>query len=478
MTGAPPGGGAEALRLVPPVHALVADPPPAVRRLEGGERLEREALERALADVRDAIRARPEAFPAREEVTAAVEAAWARALSALLAPALPPVVNATGVVVHTNLGRAPLAPEAGEAARDAGAVYTPLEYDLARGERGSRYAHAAALLRAATGAEDALVVNNNAAALLLTVDTLAGGGAVVVSRGELIEIGGGFRIHEILARSSARLVEVGSTNKTHLSDYERALAAGGVTALLKVHRSNFAQTGFVADVSLAELCALGRAADVPVVFDQGTGILEPLAAAPDEPSIRAALEAGAALVCASGDKLLGGPQAGLVLGSGEWIARLRANPLLRALRVGKQTIAALETTLRLALRDPTLIPVQRMLAAGPAELEARARAIVARLAPAARARCDVAPHEGRAGGGTLPAVALTGWAVRVRPPGSAARFETALRTGRPPIVARVADDRVWLDVRTLLEGDDEAVVGRLNELLGGSEGPGGAAPGG
>ena len=462
--------GAEALRWIPAVHACVAEPPEAVRVQGAGERLEREALERALADVRAAVRERPDAFARPQDVTRAVDAAWAAALAVLLAPALAPVVNATGVVVHTNLGRAPLAAEAADAARAAAMAYTPLEYDLARGKRGSRYAHAASLLRAATGAEDALVVNNNAAALLLAVDSLAGGAGVVISRGELIEIGGGFRIHEILARSSARLVEVGSTNKTHADDYRAAIRSGGIGALLKVHRSNFAQTGFVGEVPLEGLCAIGAEAGLPVVFDQGSGVLEPFGAARGEPSVEAALAAGAALVCASGDKLLGGPQAGIVAGGAEWIARLRANPLLRALRVDKMTIAALEATLRLALSAPERIPVRRMMEADAGELEARARRIVAALGSDARACCEAVPHAGRAGGGTLPDVDLPGWAVRVRP-GSAAGFEAALRAGRPPIVARVADDAVWIDVRTLLPGDEEIVAARCEELLGGAGTP-------
>ena len=466
MTRSTGAAASEALSWLPAVHACLADPPAAVRSFAGGERLEREALDRAIAEVREAVRARPASFAAREDVVAAVAAAWARALRSLLEPALGPVVNATGVVVHTNLGRAPLADEAADAARAAAVRYTPLEYDLARGARGSRYAHAAALLRAATGAEDALVVNNNAAALLLAVDTLAGGRVAAVSRGELIEIGGGFRIHEILTRSSARLLEVGSTNKTHAEDYQAALAKGEVAAILKVHRSNFAQTGFVAEVSLAELCRIGGAAGVPVIYDQGTGLLDSVGAAPGEPTVRSALEAGAALVCASGDKLLGGPQAGIVVGGAESVARLRANPLLRALRVDKMTIAALEATLRLWLRDPERIPVRRMIEAAPGELEAQARGLAASLGPAARACCEVVEHGGRAGGGTLPEVELPGWALRVRPRASAASLEAALRAGRPPIVVRVVEDAVWIDVRTLLPGEEAVVAARLDELLG------------
>jgi L-seryl-tRNA(Ser) seleniumtransferase len=468
----------EALRWLPAVHACLSDPPLAVGALGAGERLERAALDHALEAVRSETRLHPERFADRAAVIAAVEEAWRRSLETLTHSALRPVINATGVVVHTNLGRAPLADEAARAAAVAATHYTPLEYDLARGVRGSRYAHASALLRAATGAEDALVVNNNAAALLLAVDTLASISsenpaegtrprcAVVISRGELIEIGGGFRIHEILAKSSARLVEVGATNKTHAEDYEAALANGDVAVLLKVHRSNFAQSGFVAEVALEDLCRIGREAGVPVVFDQGTGILETAAASPqDEPTVRGALEAGAALVCASGDKLLGGPQAGIVVGDREWIARLRTNPLLRALRVDKMTLAALEATLRLSLVKPEDVPVRRIIETPSDALEVRARGIASALGPAARARVEVVRHAGRTGGGTLPAVELPGWAVRVRPPGSVAAFDAALRAGEPPIVARVVEEAVWIDVRALLPGEPELVAARLDELL-------------
>ena len=452
-------------RWLPAVHDCLERVPARVRVLEAGERIERAGLERALDAVRAALREGGGGFGSREEVERAVHDRWELEVRRLSRPALAPVVNATGVVVHTNLGRAPLAPEAIEAAATPGAAYTPLEYDLERGERGSRYDHAAGLLRLLTGAEEALVVNNNAAALLLAVDTLAAGGQVVVSRGELIEIGGGFRVHEIVARGNARLVEVGATNKTHPADYRKAIEEGDVRVILKVHRSNFSQTGFVAEVGLEELCRMGEEHGVPVVFDQGTGLVDTLAAAPGEPTIRAAIEAGAALVCASGDKLLGGPQAGIVCGRAEWIARLRESPLLRAIRVDKMTLAALEATLRVWLCDPEGVPVRAMVGAEPAALERRAKALLARLGPAARERCRIAPHDGRAGGGTLPDVPLPGWAIRVEPDGSAAALESRLRGGDPPIVARVAGEAVWIDVRTLLPGDEERVAARLDALL-------------
>ncbi|MFN2383612.1 MAG: L-seryl-tRNA(Sec) selenium transferase [Gemmatimonadota bacterium] len=454
-----------ALRWLPAVHVCRAEPPPAVRALAAGERLEHAALDAALADIRGAVRTDPAAFADAGAVREAVHVQWAAGLARLLQPALGRVINATGVVIHTNLGRAPLAEPVLDAVRLAGARYSPLEYDLDRGERSSRYRHAAALLRLLTGAADALVVNNNAAALLLAADTLAAGRDLIISRGELLEIGGGFRVHEILAGCRAHVVEVGSTNRTHVDDYARALA-GDVGAVLKVHRANFSQVGFVASVALDELCAVCAARGVPVLYDQGSGLFDPLPAAPGEPTVRQALASGAALVCASGDKLLGGPQAGLLCGDAEWIARCTANPLLRALRVDKLTLAALEATLRIALTEPDAVPVRAMVSLEPAALRRRADALQAALQEIVRAQVTVAPHAGRTGGGSLPEIELPGWALRVVPHGlSPAAFEARLREGDPPIVARVADDAVWLDVRTLLPGDAECIAARLDALL-------------
>ncbi len=462
--------GTERLRWLPAVHVCVAERPTAVERLSAGEMLERAALDTALNHVRRAVVETPDRFETAADVKSAVAETWAEELEALLRPTLMPVINATGVVVHTNLGRAPLAEEAIAAAAAAAGRYTPLEYDLEKGARGSRYAHAARWLTFLTGAEDAVVVNNNAAAILVAVDSLAAGSAVVVSRGELIEIGGGFRVHDIVAKSGARVVEVGATNKTHLEDYERAIETHEVGAILKVHRSNFSVSGFVAEVGVADLCRLAERHGIPVIFDQGTGVLESLPLAPDEPSINDALADGAALVCASGDKLLGGPQAGLLCGGAEWIAKVRTNPLLRAIRVDKATLAGLEATLRLIAERASEVPVLAMLERDPGELRARAEALVEALTPSTRDQCTVEPHSGRAGGGTLPDVDLPGAAVRVTPRRlSAAAVERQLRLGEPPIVSRVADDAVWLDVRTLLPGEAAIVVQRLDEILGASD---------
>lgn len=420
----------------------------------------------ALDTVRSEIRETPERYASEKGVVTAVEQRWIEALDDLLSAPLSRVVNATGVVIHTNLGRAPLAPEAVAAASEAASRYTPLEYDLEAGRRGSRYVHAARWLTALTGAEDAIVVNNNAAALLVGVDSLARGKAVVLSRGELVEIGGGFRVHEIVGRSGASIVEVGATNKTHVEDYERAIAEHDVGAILKVHRSNFGVSGFVAEVDLDALCELAGRHGVPVIFDQGSGVLEPWSNAPAEPSVREALASGAALVCASGDKLLGGPQAGLLFGSRDAIEQIRNNPLLRALRVDKATLAALEATLRLSASDPRAVPVPAMLERDPDTLRGRAETILAALGDTARQRCSVEPHAGRAGGGTLPDIDVPGFAIRIEPGETGApAIERALRADDPPIIARVADEAVWLDVRTLLDGDDEIVAGRLDRIL-------------
>lgn len=382
-------------------------------------------------------------------------------------PSLRRVVNATGVVLHTNLGRAPLAPEAAAAAGAALAGYGALEFDLAAGTRGSRYDHCAGLLEELTGAESALVVNNCAAALVLAMNTLARGAGVLVSRGELVEIGGGFRIPAMIERAAARLVEVGSTNRTRIDDYRAALDAAAeegrrVGAILKVHRSNFRISGFTEEAGIGELARLGAERGVPVVHDVGSGLLVPpeTLGLPPEPTAAGALAAGAGLAVFSGDKLLGGPQAGLVVGRGDLVDALRRNPLCRTVRVDKGTLAALEATLRL-YRDPetvrTRIPVLRMLTASAAELEGAARALAGELSAALGAvgasgwRTEVAEGQGRVGGGTYPEHPLPGWVVRLSHPGASVdALARALRSGEPPVVARVEDDGVVLDVRTVL----------------------------
>jgi L-seryl-tRNA(Ser) seleniumtransferase len=386
---------------------------------------------------------------------------------------LRPVLNATGVVLHTNLGRAPLAPAAIAAMARVAGGYSNLEFDLASGERGSRYVHCVGLLTRLTGAEDALVVNNNAAALVLALNTIALGRPVLVSRGELVEIGGGFRIPEMLERAGAVLVEVGTTNRTRLADYRKAAEGRGAAALLKVHRSNFRIEGFTEEASLEELAGLARELDVPLVQDLGSGLLvDPDALGlPDEPRARESLAAGADLVCVSGDKALGGPQAGIVVGRAALVQAMRRNPLTRALRVDKGTLAALEVTLRLSL-DPAVaraqVPALRMIAADPSALKQRAEALARALGEPKRATVRVAPGSSVVGGGTFPGVELPGWTVRVAPAAGApdaSAAAAALRAGDPPVVARVEEGELVLDLRTVAPDDDDLLARLLREWL-------------
>ena len=364
-------------------------------------------------------------------------------LSAARAPRLRRVINATGVIVHTNLGRAPLAEAALDRVHEIARGYSNLEYDLEVGGRGSRQDHVGGILRRLTGAESALVVNNNAAAVMLALAALAEGREVLVSRGELIEIGDGFRIPDVLERSGARLREVGTTNRTRASDYETAI--GPETAvLLRVHQSNFSVVGFTAQPSLGELADVARRHDLPLVDDLGSGALMNVG---DEPTARASLAAGADLVCFSGDKLLGGPQAGIVVGRGELVENLRRHPLQRALRADKLTLAALEGTLALAVDAPDEIPVLRMLRE-PAEA-VRTRA--ARLAELVGG--EVEETVARAGGGSLPLTELPSFACAVEED-----LAVNLRAGDPPVIAVVRDGRTLLDCRTLTDAEADEVA--------------------
>jgi L-seryl-tRNA(Ser) seleniumtransferase len=376
------------------------------------------------------------------------------------------VLNATGVVLHTNLGRAPLADGASRAAASAGAGYSDLEYDLAAGRRGSRQSHVADLLRELTGAEAALVVNNCAAAVLLATTALAAGRRVVVSRGQLVEIGGSFRIPEIVAQSHATLTEVGTTNRTRVADYRRALGEDA-GAILWAHPSNYRVVGFVEDVPLEELCGLR----VPVIADVGSGVLLPdLPPLTGEPPVRRAVAAGAAVVCFSGDKLLGGPQAGVMVGSGDAIERCRMHPLARALRIDKLSLAALAATLAL-YRDPARaaaeVPVLRMLCASAEELEARATTMRDVITAAGHA-AEVAESAAKAGGGSLPLVDLTGPACSVDPaPHGADELARRLRAAELPVIGRVAQGRLMLDPRTLTDDEARSVANAVVAALAG-----------
>jgi L-seryl-tRNA(Ser) seleniumtransferase len=373
-------------------------------------------------------------------------------LDALRAPSLRRVLNATGVIVHTNLGRAPLAAVARAAVARAAEGYGNLELDVVGGGRGSRHDHVAGLLCELTGAEAGLAVNNGAAAVLLAASALAAGREVVISRGQLVEIGGGFRVPEVIAQSGARLVEVGTTNRTRLADYERALAAGEdrVGAILRAHPSNFRQVGFVEEVEVEALCGLG----VPVIDDVGSGVLaDDLPTLGGEPPVRRSVAAGAALVCFSGDKLLGGPQAGLLVGRAAAVERAARHPLARALRIDKLSLAALEATLRLH-RDPEQaareIPVLRMLRAGEDELAARADRLAGAFDDA-----EIVRAVARVGGGALPLLELEGPAVALDP-----RRARELRMGDPPVLGRVHEGRLLLDPRTLTDEEVEWIARR------------------
>jgi L-seryl-tRNA(Ser) seleniumtransferase len=388
------------------------------------------------------------------------------------APSLRRLINATGVPLHTNLGRAPL-PDAARAALDAvSRGYSNLEYDLESGSRGSRHDHCAAILAELTGADAALVVNNNAAAVVLALNELAEGRDVIISRGELVEIGETFRVAEIVAKSGARVIEVGATNRTHARDYEKAIGPD-TGALLKVHRSNFQQAGFVSEVSIEELAAVARRHEVPVVHDLGSGMLPDAERAfgfPWEPNVRASLDAGADLVTFSGDKLLGGPQAGVILGGADLVARLRRNPLLRAIRVGKLTIAALEATLKLWRDLDTAkaeVPALAMIGADPVALRERAE----RMAVVLRAHCPdaeigVAADVAEVGGGSYPGLQLETWVLRITAPGRSEReLESACRKARPAVIGRVRDGALCLDPRTVLPHEEAEFIDSVTEAL-------------
>lgn len=451
-------------RRIPAVDGLLASPPFQVLLSEYARERVAAALRRAVEEVRYAMAGGAPASPGLED-----PAWWAEGVEARLrgdeVPSLRPVINATGVVLHTNMGRAPLARSARDAMARAALGYGNLELDLVTGRRGSRYLHAADLLAELTGAPAALVVNNAAAALMLALTAVARGRGVVVSRGELVEIGGGFRIPEILERSGARLVEVGSTNRTRLADYAKALHGEDVAAILKVHRSNFRMAGFTEEATLAELSSLCDETGIPLLYDLGSGLLADPAALglPPEPRMGEALREGAHLVVVSGDKLLGGPQAGLVAGREDLVAAMRSDPTCRALRVDKVTLAGLEATLRL-YRDPERalreVPTLRMLRAGADELRERASSMVERLAvegvPAA-----LVPHEGAVGGGTYPDVTLASWAVRLDPPGGAEALASALRRQDPPVVGRVEREGVLLDLRAVDPEEEDAFLGAV-----------------
>ncbi len=405
----------------------------------------------------------------KEEVLALAK----KRLAEKLRPSLRPLINATGVVVHTNLGRSLLPQEALEEIKAIASRYSNLEFDLHRGERGSRYVHVEDILCELTHAEEALVVNNNAAAVLLTLNTLALGKEVIVSRGELVEIGGSFRIPDVMARSGAILREVGATNRTHLRDYEAAINEN-TALLMKVHKSNFAIVGFTKEVSGAELVSLGKKYGLPVVEDLGSGCFVDFSryGLIKEPTVQEVLAAGLDVVTFSGDKLLGGPQAGLILGKSEYIRQIKKNPMNRAVRIDKLTLAALEATLRLyrdleeaVRRIPTLALITM-----PAEaVKKKAQRLLRRLRQAkiARLKARLVKTISRIGGGALPLACPASYAVALKVDGwSAATLERHLRAASPPIIGRIEDEEVFLDLRTVLPEEIPVLVQVLSEMLG------------
>ncbi len=392
-------------------------------------------------------------------------------LSTDLRPSLQPVINATGVIIHTNLGRALLSRRARQAMEQAASAYSNLEYDLAAGQRGSRYSHAADLLCRLTGAESAVVVNNNAGAVILTLTALAKDRDVIISRSQLVEIGGGFRIPDIMAHSGANLVEVGTTNRTYVQDYERAIVPDQTGLLLAVHHSNYQITGFTAQPSLVELVQLARRHHLPFMEDLGSGTL--LDTAPyglaHEPTIQESLAAGIDIVTASGDKLLGGPQAGLILGRADLIDKLKKHPLIRALRVDKTTLAALQATLLAYLEEKAVdeVPVWRMIAAGPCQLARRAnkwRKILQQDPALDQLSLQTVESASTVGGGSLPGQTLPTRALAITAE-SVDTLAEKLRRANPPVIARIEDDRLLFDPRTVLPEQDQTLISVLKTVL-------------
>ena len=367
-------------------------------------------------------------------------------------------INATGIVLHTNLGRAPLAEEAIEAVADVAAGYCNLEFDLSSGKRGSRTQALEPLLRELTGAEAALAVNNGAAAILLVLSALSAGAEVIVSRGELVEIGGGFRVPDVIRQGGARLVEVGATNKTRLEDY-RAAITPETRVLLKVHQSNFRTIGFTAEASMEELAGLAHECSLLLVADLGSGLLHETPGSAER-TLGQVLAVGADIVTCSGDKLLGGPQAGLILGKAAALDKIRKHPLLRAVRLDKMSLAALEATLLLHRDRPERVPVYAMLHQTNADLRQRAEQLLELLGSGALERT-----EAFAGGGSLPEERIESWAVALTPPQGAAAASVALRGGTPAVIGRISEGRLLLDMLAVSDAEIPVLAARLREVL-------------
>jgi len=449
------------LRKLPSVDALLQSPQASQLVAAYGRDVVVQAARQVTAEVRTHILAGGR-FAGQDAVTERL----ALRAGALVEPTLAPVINATGVVLHTNLGRAPLSAEVLVAMQRVGAGYSNLEFDLEAGKRGSRYVHAEDLIRRLTGAEAALLVNNNAGAVLLALSCLAVGRRVVISRGHLVEIGGGFRIPDVMAQSGAYLVEVGTTDRTRIGDYEKAIDEN-TAALMRVHASNFRTVGFTEQASLGELVSLAHKRDLLMLDDLGSGTL--LDTAPygleHEPTIQESVRAGADLVTFSGDKLLGGPQAGIIVGKQELIARLERHPLTRALRVDKTTIAGIQANLLHYVRGEAVhkVPVWRMIAMDASEIADRARRLVQALDPLGK-QCDLVEGESMVGGGSLPGEVLPTYLIAVRAD-DAAGLARDLRLGSPAVVTRVRGGSVLLDLRTVLPTQESLLRARLVDAL-------------
>ncbi|WP_141727914.1 L-seryl-tRNA(Sec) selenium transferase [Thermogemmatispora onikobensis] len=454
------------LRLLPSISALLQSPEGVQLSAEFGRPLATRALRQVVAEARVAVR-QGAPCPSPSELLSAAR----RWLSATLQPSLRPVINATGVIINTNLGRAPLSASSLQALQAVAQGYANLEYNLEAGERGSRSVHASALLRELTGAEAALVVNNNAAAVLLALSTLAAGREVIISRGQLVEIGGGFRVPDVMRQSGCLLVEVGTTNRTRLSDYAAAISER-TALLLAVHPSNFRLTGFVESTPVGELVQLAHNHGLLVMEDLGSGCLIPSEryGLAHEPMPQESLAAGVDLVCFSGDKLLGGPQAGIILGRASLLERIARHPLMRALRVDKLTLAALEATLRHYQRAEAeeAIPVWRMIALPLSRLQERAERWARTLREQGIA-ASVRPGESTVGGGSLPGETLPTALLALEEgqvPCPLEELARRLRSRPVPIVGRILHDALLLDPRTVLEEQDEELLRGLLACLG------------
>lgn len=445
------------LRDLPSVEQLLQTPRLADLMTAYGRPLTLDALRLSLDETRAAVRTGLDSIPSRDELTVRAEtllAEWTR-------PTLQPVINATGVILHTNLGRAPMSRAAVEAMTSAALGYSNLEFDLSTGKRGSRTVHAEAILQKLTGAESALVVNNNAGAVLLVLSALAKGKRAVISRTQLVEIGGSFRVPDVMKQSGAKLAEVGATNKVHLRDYKEALSEGAAL-VLRAHRSNFKIVGFTEEPELAKIANLAHEFNVPFVDDLGSGALLDTAkyGLGHEPTVQESLAAGADLVCFSGDKLLGGPQAGIIVGRADLLAKIKKHPLARALRADKLCLAALTATLFHYLKDEAKreVPIWRMISMSPQQAKVRAEAWKESLGQG-----QVLPAESTVGGGSLPDESMPTFVLSLTVK-NADKFLKRLRESNPPIIARTEADKILLDPRTVLEEQDAKLLDVLTRM--------------